>query len=271
MKKTPIEQLVVIMSKLRDPVDGCPWDLAQTFETIAQYTIEEAYEVADAVASGNKADLLEELGDLLFHVVYYAQLSREEGNFDFDKIVEVISEKMIRRHPHIFSETVAETIDCQTQSWEAFKEVERSVKTSGDEIQSSLAGVARALPALTRADKLAKRAARVGFDWPTTADVITKIEEELGETKIEISDKGSPERLKDEIGDLLFAVANLARKLDVDPEAALRHTNNKFTKRFAYVEEQLAQRGFTPKESGLDEMNTLWNEAKTMERCSPSA
>ena len=267
MTTTPIDKLIDVMARLRDPDGGCPWDLEQSFETIAPYTIEEAYEVADAIASGNKELLLDELGDLLFQVVYYAQMSREQGDFDFDAIAETVSEKMIRRHPHVFGDSpIADATD-QTRAWEAHKAAERIDKgDAGNGPPRTLAGVARALPALIRADKLAKRAARVGFDWPTMADVIAKIEEELGEVREEIADGGHPERMKDEIGDLLFAVANLARKLDIDPEAALRHTNDKFARRFAHVEDRLAQRGITPERSDLDEMDALWNEAKASER-----
>jgi MazG family protein len=267
MTTTPIIELIDVMARLRDPDDGCPWDIEQSFETIAPYTIEEAYEVADAIASGDKELLLEELGDLLFQVVYYAQMSREQGGFDFDTIAEAVAEKMIRRHPHVFGTTTVHDSTDQTHAWEAHKAAERTDKgDSGNGPPRTLAGVARALPALIRADKLAKRAARVGFDWPTMAEVIAKIEEELGEVREEIADSGPPDRLKDEIGDLLFAVANLARKLDVDPEAALRHTNDKFTRRFAQVEDRLAQRGLTPERSDLEEMDALWNEAKASER-----
>jgi len=271
MSTTPIDKLIDVMARLRDPKGGCPWDIEQSFETIAPYTIEEAYEVADAIALGDKTLLLDELGDLLFQVVYYAQMSREEGGFEFNEIAEAVAEKMIRRHPHVFVDSVVTDAAGQTQAWEAHKAAERSEKTGTGDSPGTLAGVARALPALIRAEKLAKRAARVGFDWPTMADVISKIEEELGEVKEEIAANGPPERKKDEIGDLLFAVANLARKLDIDPEAALRHTNDKFTHRFAHVEDRLDQRGITPEQSDLDEMDALWNEAKAMERTASSS
>ncbi len=266
MTTTPIEKLIDVMARLRDPDGGCPWDLEQNFETIAPYTIEEAYEVADAIGSGDKAVLLGELGDLLFQVVFYAQMSREEGGFDFDAIAEAVADKMIRRHPHVFGDLEVHDAASQTRAWEAHKAAERSHESGAEDGPRTLAGVARALPALIRADKLAKRAARVGFDWPTTADVIAKIEEELGEAKEEIAAGAPAERMKEEIGDLLFAVANLARKLDIDPEAALRHTNDKFTRRFAHVEDRLARRGKTPQQADLDEMDALWNEAKAAER-----
>ncbi|MCZ6448402.1 MAG: nucleoside triphosphate pyrophosphohydrolase [Alphaproteobacteria bacterium] len=273
MTQSAIERLIDVMARLRDPERGCPWDIEQNFETIAPYTIEEAYEVADAIASGDKAVLLGELGDLLFQVVYYAQMSREVGGFDFDAIARAAADKMIRRHPHVFGDQEVDDSDAQTRAWEAHKATERTQRSgAGDGAARALAGVARALPALVRAHKLAKRAARVGFDWPTTAAVITKIEEELGEVSREIAAGAPTARVKDEIGDLLFAVANLARKLDIDPEAALRDTNDKFTRRFAHVEDRLAQRGITPQQTELHEMDALWNEAKAAERkASPSS
>ncbi len=271
MTTSPIDELIDVMARLRDPDSGCPWDIEQTFETIAPYTIEEAYEVADAIAAGDKELLLGELGDLLFQVVYYAEMSRETGGFDFDAIAQVAVDKMIRRHPHVFGGASIEDTAAQTQAWEAQKAAERSdnsgAAAGGDAgpTPSALDGIARALPALIRADKLAKRAARVGFDWPTIADVIKKIEEELAEVTHEIATDAPAPRIKDEIGDLLFAVANLARKLGIDPEAALRGTNDKFTRRFAYIEESLAQRGKTAEQSSLAEMDALWNEAKGKE------
>ena len=277
MTTAPIDKLIDVMARLRDPEGGCPWDMEQDFETIAPYTIEEAYEVADAIASGDKAVLLGELGDLLFQVVFYAQMSREDGGFDFDAIARAATEKMIRRHPHVFGGQAIDDADAQTRAWEAHKATERAGQDAQDAgnggPRRTLAGIARALPALVRAHKLAKRAARVGFDWPTTAAVIAKIEEELCEAKQEIAAGAPAARVKDEIGDLLFAVANLARKLDIDPEAALRGTNDKFTRRFAHVEDRLAQRGTTPEAADLHEMDALWNEAKAAEgkAASPSS
>ena len=265
----PINRLIDVMARLRDPKGGCPWDLDQTFETIAPYTIEEAYEVADAIAIGDRDLLLDELGDLLFQVVYYAQMSREEGGFDFDAIVENVSEKMIRRHPHVFADGKVADAEMQTQAWEAQKAAERSDKSHRSGEPKTLAGIARALPALIRAEKLAKRAARVGFDWASVEDVLTKIDEELDETKCEIAEGAPDDRLSDEIGDLLFAVANLARKLKLDPEGSLRGTNDKFTRRFAYIEDELAKRGKTPEQSDLEEMDTLWNVAKDGEKETP--
>ena len=262
----PIKKLIDVMARLRDPQGGCPWDLEQTFETIAPYTIEEAYEVADAIAVGDRVVLLDELGDLLFQVVYYAQMSREEGGFDFDAIAEYAVQKMIRRHPHVFENSEIADAKAQTRAWEAHKAAERSGKSQSSGDPRTLAGVARALPALIRAEKLAKRAARVGFDWACVEDVLTKIDEELNETKHEIAEQASKDRLRDEIGDLLFAVANLARKLGIDPEAALRDTNDKFTRRFAYIESELAKRGKTPEESDLEEMDAFWNAAKDQDK-----
>ena len=258
------------MARLRDPVRGCPWDLEQNFATIAPYTIEEAYEVAEAIASGDREALKDELGDLLFQVVYYAQMSREDGGFDFDAIAAHEADKMIRRHPHVFGHVDVADAAAQTRNWEAQKAAERAAKgEAGKPPASVLDDIARALPALIRAEKLTKRAARVGFDWPTVAEVIAKIEEELGETAHEVAQDGSRERLEDEIGDLLFAVANLARKLEIDPEAALRGTNDKFIRRFNYIEAELRARGKSPMESNLDEMDALWNAAKNAEKETP--
>lgn len=263
MSSTPIEKLIDVMARLRDPKGGCPWDLEQSFETIAPYTIEEAYEVADAIATGDRQVLRDELGDLLFQVVYYAQMSREEGGFDFNDIAEAVTAKMIRRHPHVFGDAQVSDAAAQTRAWEEHKAEERAARTTRrDEEPRILAGIARSLPALIRADKLTKRAARVGFDWQTTDQVIAKIEEELAETKAEIDTNAPVEKLRGEIGDLLFAVANLARKFGIDPEAALRQTNEKFIARFAHIEAALAARGKSPEESDLAEMDDLWNEAK---------
>jgi ATP diphosphatase len=259
---SPIEKLIDVMAKLRDPKNGCPWDIEQTFETIAPYTIEEAYEVFDAIQVGDQAALKTELGDLLFQVIYYAQMSRENGGYDFDDIAMAESEKMISRHPHVFGDSHIPDADAQTMAWEAQKAAERGI--SGD--KSALSGVAKALPALIRSEKLAKRAARVGFDWENTAQVIEKIHEELAETEAEIKSDAPKAKIEGEIGDLLFAVANLARKTGIDPEAALRVTNDKFIRRFAHIEAELKKRGKTPEQSDLAEMDALWNEAKGQEK-----
>ncbi len=261
-----IERLLGVMARLRDPATGCPWDREQSFATIAPYTIEEAYEVADAIASGDKPALKEELGDLLFQVVFYAQMAREEGHFDFAAIAHAIADKMERRHPHVFGDVTIETAAAQTAAWEATKARERAATGTVEKPASILDGVARALPALTRAEKLTKRAARHRFDWPEAAQVLDKIEEEIGELRTEIVAGASAERLSDELGDLLFACANLARKLDLDPEATLRDANDKFERRFRRVEHLLRDRGRTPGESTLEEMDALWDEVKTEER-----
>ncbi len=255
-----MSRLLAIMSRLRDPQNGCPWDLEQTFASIAPHTIEEAYEVVEAIESGDRAALCDELGDLLFQVVFYAQMGREEGCFDFETIAAAICDKMERRHPHIFRGADAprvENADAQVAAWEETKAAERAAKAAG----GVLDGVSTALPAITRALKLQGRAARVGFDWPQAADVLDKIEEEIGEVRQELP-AASPDRLEDEVGDLLFACINLARKLKVDPESALRRCNRKFETRFRHIERELARAGRSPDEAGLEEMERLWVAAK---------
>ena len=275
---TPIDRLVEIMTELRDPETGCPWDKQQSFATIAPHTIEEAYEVADAIEHGDMEALKDELGDLLFQVVFYAQMAREAGAFDFNEVAAGIAEKMVRRHPHVFGEDSIASVEAQSAAWEEHKARERSEKAeTGPAGASVLDGVARALPALARARKLQNRAARVGFDWPEAFDVIAKIEEEIAEVRNEILATAPPcgpkpsgdepaERLRDEIGDLLFACANLARKLEIDPETALSRANGKFERRFRRIEALLAERGKTPAQSSLEEMDELWNQAKAEER-----
>ncbi len=326
-----IEILIAVMAALRDPVHGCPWDREQSFETIAPYTIEEAYEVADAIHSGERGDgLRDEIGDLLFQVVYYAQLSREQGGFDFDAIARAAARKMIRRHPHVFPASVfpasvfpestphresrqrlssslggadgvagTTTIDNaedQTRAWESYKETERAQRRearqhraqatdTGDasaplpnpgrdparteEPSHILDGIARALPALIRADKLGKRAARAGFDWPDPLSVLAKVDEEIGELSQELGKElchgRSSERIEEELGDLLFSCANLARKLTIDPEAALRKANDKFTRRFAAVETHLARQGRSFDDAGMEELERLWETVKAEE------
>jgi ATP diphosphatase len=260
-----IDRLLEVMTRLRDRENGCPWDREQSYATIVPYTIEEAYEVADAIERGDFEALKAELGDLLFQVVFYAQIAREEGRFDFDAVAAAAAEKMERRHPHVFGDATVEDAAAQTTAWEAFKARERSA-AGGAEPVSVLADVARALPALTRAEKLQKRAAREGFDWPEVAQVLDKIDEEIRELQTEISAQASHDRLVDELGDLLFACANLARKLKVDPETALRSTNAKFERRFRRIEHWLAEAGKTPADSTLGEMDALWDRAKAEER-----
>lgn len=262
-----IDRLLAIMARLRDPDGGCPWDLEQSFATIAPHTIEEAYEVADAIERGDMAELKDELGDLLFQVVFYAQMSREAGGFDFSDVADAISDKMIRRHPHVFGETRVDSATAQTAAWEAQKEAERKAAAAAAGARpSALDGVIAGLPALLRAVKLQKRAARVGFDWPEASQVLDKIAEEVAEIRHEMTSGGGPGRLRDEVGDLLFAVVNLARHLDVDPEGALRGTNLKFERRFRRVEALLAADGRDAKDASLDEMEALWVQAKDEEK-----
>ena len=250
-----ISRLKALMAKLRDPQTGCPWDMEQTFKTIAPYTIEEAYEVSDAIDNGNMGELKEELGDLLLQVIFHAQMADEQNEFDFDNICDALVKKMIIRHPHVFGNEEERSAGEQTKAWEALKADERKQKGGA----SVLDGVASALPALMRAEKLQKRAARVGFDWPDTLQVLDKIIEEAGEV-IEAKEGGEPQhRIHEEVGDLIFAVTNLARKLGVDPEHALRDTNKKFTNRFHYIEENAEQE--LP-DMDLDALEALWKAAK---------
>jgi ATP diphosphatase len=259
-------RLLAVMAQLRNPQGGCPWDLEQNFATIAPYTIEEAYEVADAIERRDMAALKDELGDLLLQVVFHAQMAREAGSFDFEAVAAAIAEKMIRRHPHVFGDVSIKTADAQTAAWEDHKEKERRAKASAEgRAASVLDGVAAGLPALMRAVKLQRRAARVGFDWSSVADVFLKIDEELVEIKSEISNAGAPERIHDEIGDLLFAVVNLARHLNVDPEASLRHANAKFERRFRQVEARLTLVGRSAADVDLDALETLWQQVKAAE------
>jgi ATP diphosphatase len=245
-----IKRLMDIMARLRDPVAGCPWDLAQTFESIAPYTIEEAYEVTDAIARRDFVALPDELGDLLFQVVYHARLAEEAGVFDFADVVRAISDKMVRRHPHVFGDATVEEADF----WEAGKARERGAA-------GVLAGVPGNLPALTRAEKLSKRAARVGFDWPDIETVLAKLDEEVLELRAELAGADA-DRLEDELGDMLFVLANLARKLKLDPEACLARANAKFAARFNAVERLLAREGVAPAEASLARMEAAWQAVK---------
>jgi ATP diphosphatase len=262
LPKDPLDRLLAVMAWLRDRQHGCPWDIEQNFRTIAPYTIEEAYEVADAIERNDMVALKEELGDLLLQVVYHAQMASEAEAFGFDDVAATIADKMVDRHPHVFGDLKIADADAQTISWEARKAAERA-KKNGAKPAGTLDGVARALPALMRAEKIQKRAARVGFDWKTIGPVIDKIEEELGELRRELSaGQTDQDRITDELGDVLFAVANLARHCRVDPEAALRSTNDKFERRFRYVERRLAAQGRKPADATLEEMEALWQEAK---------
>ncbi|MBV9018779.1 MAG: nucleoside triphosphate pyrophosphohydrolase [Alphaproteobacteria bacterium] len=255
----PIDRLLAIMARLRDPQQGCPWDREQNFATIAPYTIEEAYEVAEAIERLDMAALKDELGDLLFQVVFHARMAEEAGHFGFDDVAEVIGDKMERRHPHVFGDAEIRSVAAQNEAWEVHKAAER--QASG-EAASVLDGVALALPALLRAAKLSRRAARIGFDWPDADAVIQKIEEELEELEFEI-DGGEHAVLEEEMGDLLFASANLARKLDIEPETALRRATAKFERRFRQVEALAKERGVGP---DIDALEALWQEVKAGEK-----
>jgi MazG family protein len=253
-----IAKLIEIMSRLRAPESGCPWDREQTFATIAPYTIEEAYEVADAIERGDTAGLCDELGDLLFQVVFHARMASEQGAFAFEDVVAAICAKLVRRHPHVFAGERIESVEAQTLAWERHKAAER---TGG-----LLSDVPLGLPALTRAVKLTKRAATVGFDWPDAAAVRAKLDEEIGELDEELAraraGAGDDERIAAELGDVLFALANLARHLRIDAEQALRGANARFVSRFSYIEDELARAGRTPADATLEEMDRLWTEAK---------
>lgn len=260
-----IEALLRIMARLRSPDGGCPWDLEQNFSTIAPYTIEEAYEVADAIESGDMDELRDELGDLLLQVVFHARMAQEAGSFQFSDVVRAICEKMIRRHPHVFGDEKARAAGEVAGRWEDIKATEKAAK--GKPVQASLLDdVPLALPALSRAVKLQTRAARVGFDWPSTVEVLDKLNEEMLELSHEVAKGGEHDRLEDELGDMLFVYANLARHLKVDPEAALRRANAKFRRRFGRIEEMLSAQGRDPSQSTLEEMDAMWNAAKREER-----
>lgn len=250
-----INRLLSIMSRLRDPQTGCPWDVKQSYATIVPYTLEEAYEVADAIARESFDELKDELGDLLFQVVFYAQIAKEEGRFEFDDCVAAICNKLERRHPHVFGELTADDADTVLKNWEALKSNER--KDAGQ--HSMLDNIPQAMPALSRAYKLQKRCANVGFDWPTVEGCWDKVKEEIIE--VEQTETGS-EELAEELGDLMFALVNVVRKHKLDPEAVLRAANSKFEKRFRAVEQALAEQGKTPEQSDLAEMDTLWNQVK---------
>ena len=270
-----IDRLLAIMAALRTPGSGCPWDLEQTFETIAPYTIEEAYEVADAIARANMSDLKEELGDLLLQVVYHARIAQEDEHFDFNDVATAIAEKMIRRHPHVFGSDAERAVAPEQGFWERIKAEERAEKAGRRETTepsdpasaspSQLDGVPIALPAMTRALKLQSKAARVGFDWPALGPVMAKMHEELGELDQALS-AGSRADVADEFGDLLFVMVNVARHLDIDPEASLRQANDKFERRFRSVEQQLADDGRQAEDASLEDMDRLWDQAKRDEK-----
>ena len=264
-----IERLLAIMAALRDPERGCPWDVEQTFETIAPYTIEEAYEVADAIQRRDHDALRDELGDLLLQVVYHAQMAAEIRAFDFEDVVAAICDKMVRRHPHVFGDVRVDDASAQTVAWEQHKADERRTQArdrADTPPESSLDGVILALPALARAFKLQKRAALVGFDWPDAASALDKFGEEIGELEKEMIAGAASDRLEDEIGGLLFTCVNVARKLGIDPETALRRGNAKFERRFRRIEALLAEDGDRrPHQASLEELEALWQRSKTEE------
>ena len=257
-----MQELLNIMERLRDPDKGCPWDRKQTLETIVPYTIEEVYEVADAIHRKDMQELRGELGDLLFQVVFYAQLAKEDGHFDFADVVAAIRDKMLRRHPHVFGDAVIADVEQQRAAWEQHKAEERAERSA----DGLLDGIARSLPALLRADKLQRRAAKVGFDWDDAAQVTAKVVEELSELRAELEGGAAQGRLEEEIGDLLFACVNLARHAGVNPEQSLDTANRKFERRFQFIEQQLRARGQALEDAGLAVLDGLWEQAKRRER-----
>jgi ATP diphosphatase len=257
-----IARLKEIMALLRDPEKGCPWDVEQTFKSISPNTIEEAYEVVDAIEKGDMHALKEELGDLLLQVIFHSQMADEQGHFKFDDVVEVLNQKLIDRHPHIFGDEIITTAKEQEESWEKIKKQERDKKADGGHA-SILGGVAITLPALTRAVKIQKRAAKVGFDWPNLTYVFDKIDEELVELKEAINDNSN---IAEEYGDLLFILSNLGRKLNLDPEVCLRGCSGKFERRFHHIEKSLIEQGMDIEKATLEQMDKLWDEAKGMEK-----
>ncbi len=263
----PLEKLLSIMKKLRSPEGGCPWDQQQNFASIAPYTVEEAYEVADAIQRGAMDDLKSELGDLLFQVVFHAQMAGELGLFQFKDVVECINEKLVRRHPHVFGDAKMRSAAQQTEAWEVHKANERQ---RADDKAGALGGVAVTLPAMVRSIKLQKRAARVGFDWTETQPIFVKIQEEIEEIRAELTDTPDQQRIEDEVGDLLFAVTNLARHLRCDPERALAGTNARFTRRFQHMEDHFATFEKPLAECTLDELETAWQRAKSAEKINES-
>jgi ATP diphosphatase len=268
-----INRLLDIMAALRQPETGCPWDIVQTFETIKPYTIEEAYEVADAIERKDPDDLCEELGDLLLQVVFHAWIAEEEGLFSFGDVVEAITRKMIRRHPHVFARSDADTPEAVKAQWDKIKQQEKAERlarraargSAADPDTGYLGSVQRSFPALTEALKLQERAAKVGFDWSEAAPILDKIEEEIGELREALAEN-RPEKVKDELGDLIFALVNIGRHVGAEPEQALRGTNTKFRNRFSYIETELKANNETLQDATLERMEELWQAAKTLER-----
>jgi nucleoside triphosphate diphosphatase len=277
-----IQRLIEIMAALRTPVTGCPWDLEQTFATIAPYTIEEAYEVADAIERGALGELKDELGDLLLQVVYHSRMAEEQGAFAFVDVVEAVTGKMIRRHPHVFGDEDARKAGVEKGFWERIKSTEKRPSENGAKPTSILSDVPTTLPALTRAIKLQSKAAKVGFDWPNLAPVFAKLKEEIAEFE-EVAFRDAPanttsqsggqhaqavtqDAIKEEFGDMLFVMANIARHLEIDPEACLRSANAKFSRRFAYIEQRLSESGLSPAQSNLEDMDALWNEVRAADK-----
>lgn len=258
-----IERLLAIMARLRDPEGGCPWDLEQDFDSILAYTIEEAYEVADAIDRRDFADLREELGDLLLQVVFHAQMAEEAGHFDFRQVTRAISDKMVRRHPHVFGDAHHDSVEDQSAAWERIKQAERAGRDAGTAVdRSALAGIARGLPEWQRAGKLLDRAARTGFDWPGPGPVLAKLEEEVAELRAVLAEGANPERLTDEVGDVLFVAINLARHAGVDPSRALRQANAKFERRFRAMERLADAAGDAFADLDLDAQEALWRQVK---------
>jgi ATP diphosphatase len=256
-----IDRLKEIMALLRDPDKGCPWDVEQDFKSISPHTIEEAYEVVDAIDKNDMQALKEELGDLLLQVIFHSQMANELGKFDFNDVVDSIIDKLVVRHPHVFGDADIKTAQQQEKAWEEQKEKERVEKAKDGEVPSVLDGIAVALPAMTRSVKLQKRAAKVGFDWPDLEGVYEKIDEELGELKRAVDGDGN---VDEEFGDLLFCISNLGRKLKLDSEVCLKGCNEKFIKRFKYIESNLSKQNKNLEDSNLEEMDRLWNEAKAL-------
>jgi len=264
---SPLDRLVAVMRKLRDPNGGCPWDLEQNFKTIAPYTLEETYEVVEAIEQNDSKAIKEELGDLLFQVVFHAEMGREQGLFDLDSIATQVADKMVERHPHVFGDRNTRTANEVLTNWEEDKAAKRAAKAKAENRPiSALDGVSTALPATSRALKLQNRAARVGFDWTDAKDILAKIKEETAELEAEIDHKKGNNFIEDELGDLFFALINLARRLEIDPETALRSTNRKFERRFREIEKRLAAQGRQMNTTSLEEIEQIWNDIKGEEK-----